>query len=331
MTAHTTPKTAPKTAHDALADGRQVLATEITALQQLDAQLNGSFIEAINVLALCKGRVVVTGIGKSGHVARKISATFASTGTPAMFVHPAEASHGDLGMVTKDDVVLALSNSGEAGELGDIVAYAKRFSIPLIAMTASPESTLAQQADVILWVGPSPEACPNQQAPTTSTTLMIALGDAIAVALMKRRGFSATDFRQYHPGGKLGGQLLAVQTIMQQGDLLPLVSNTATMAETQTIMSDKNFGCAIIVDDKKELAGFITDGDIRRHLSPDLLQKKVTDIMGTKTPRTIAHDALAAAALAAMNQYNITQLVVTEGQTPVGLIRLHDIMRAGVA
>ncbi len=310
---------------------RNVLSLESEALTQLASVLDENFSKALDIIQSIKGRLIVTGMGKAGHVGKKVTATFASTGTPSYFVHPAEASHGDLGMVNEHDAVIALSKSGETKELSDIVNYCKRFSIPLIALTCNPKSTLAVNADVVIWLGPSPEACPNQQAPTTSTTLMIAMGDALAIAMMKRRGFSANDFRTYHPGGKLGGQLLSVASIMKQGDALPLVQSTATMQETQQVMSDGNFGCAIVVNAQNELAGFITDGDIRRHLSPTLLQKPVTEVMGTATPRTIEVDALAAAAVAIMNRHNITQLVIVDGKTPVGLLRLHDIMRAGVA
>lgn len=313
--------------------GRATLRLESAALLRQADQLNENFSKIVELIydhTNRKGRVIVTGMGKPGHVSKKIVATFASTGTPAYFVHPGEASHGDLGMVTDADVVLALSKSGESSELRDIVNYCKRFSVSLVAITANPDSSLGRQADLVLKLTDAEEACPNQQAPTTSTTLMIALGDALAIALMKRRGFTATDFRQYHPGGKLGGQLLSVASVMQQGDALPFVDANATMAQAQIVMSEKNFGCAIVTNDKRELIGFISDGDIRRHLSPDLPNMPVRDIMNA-TPRTITHDALCSAALAVMNQHNITQLVVTEDDKPVGLLRLHDIMRAGVA
>lgn len=300
-------------------------------LEALAASLDERFSAALDLIVGCNGRLIISGVGKPGHVAKKIVATLASTGTPATYVHPTEASHGDLGMVTENDVVLVLSKSGESKELKDIVEYCKRFGIKLIAMTQFPKSTLGLQADVILQMPDAREACPHQLAPTTSTTVMIAFGDALAMALMQRRGFSATDFRQYHPGGKLGGQLLAVAKIMHTGEELPLVPDTATVETTQRIMSASTFGCAIVINKAGELAGFVSDGDIRRHLSNDLLQKNVSVVIGTATPRTIAHDALAAAALALMNQYNITQLVVVENNKPVGLVRLHDILRAGVA
>jgi arabinose-5-phosphate isomerase len=314
-----------------LANGRDTLRAEAQGLFALADRLDENFIAALDIIEKrANGRVIISGMGKSGHVAKKMAATFASTGTPSFFVHPAEASHGDLGMVTDNDTVIALSKSGESAELRDIVSYCKRFDIPLIAIVQNPHSSLARQADVALLLPDLPEACPNQQAPTTSTTLTMALGDALAVALMKRRGFSATDFRQFHPGGKLGGQLLAVASIMKTGDDLPLVDQNADMNKLQTIMSARNYGCAIATDAQGNLAGFVTDGDIRRHMNDGLQGKKVSDIMGS-SPMTIASDALAAAALAAMNQSNITQLVVTENNKPVGLVRLHDILRAGAA
>lgn len=308
----------------------EVLTLESQALVALADSLNENFTKALDIIVALKGRLIVSGMGKAGHIGKKITATLASTGTPCYFVHPAESSHGDLGMISDADAVLMLSNSGETKELGDMINYCKRFSIPLIAVTSKPESTLGRQADVLLQLPPVAEACPNQQAPTTSTTMILGMGDAIAISLMKRRGFSASDFRLYHPGGKLGGQLLAVSAIMKQGDELPLVSNTATMREAEKIISAKTFGCAIVVNDKNELAGFITDGDIRRHLSADLLDKKVTEIMNP-TPRNIDSAALAAEALAIMNKQSITQLLVVDGNKPVGLVRLNDIMSAGVA
>lgn len=233
-------------------------------------------------------------------------------------------------MIGEQDAVLALSKGGESPEMRDIINYCKRFSIPLIAITAKPQSSLGRQADMLLCLADCLEACPNQQAPTTSTTLTVALGDALAVTLMKRRGFSATDFRQYHPGGKLGGQLVSVNSLMQKEDSLPLVDENTRMAEALTVMTNHNFGCAIVTAANGNLSGFLTDGDIRRHLSTDLADKQVKDVMG-QNPRTIDSDALAAAALALMNQHNITQLVVVKNSKPVGLIRLHDILRAGVA
>lgn len=314
-----------------LSIGRETLHQEAQGLQMLADSLDETFSKALDIIAArSNGRLVISGMGKSGHVGKKITATLASTGTPALFVHPAEASHGDLGMVTDHDTVIALSKSGESAELRDLINYCKRFSIPLISITQKPQSTLAQQSDVVLLLPDLPEACPNQQAPTTSTTLTMALGDALAVALMKRRGFSATDFRQFHPGGKLGGQLLSVRALMKTGDDLPLIADTATVEQTLHVMSAKNFGCAIVVNMSGALQGFVTDGDIRRHMAPNLTTQPVTSIMA-KTPLNIAHDALAAAALAMMNQHNVTQLIVLEERVPVGLVRLYDLLKAGVA
>lgn len=330
----TTKKDAPNRAaasEQDLAVGRDTLRQEAQALEILADSLNESFTAALDIIQTrASGRVIITGMGKSGHVGKKIAATFASTGTPAFFVHPAEASHGDLGMVTDNDTVIALSKGGESPELRDIVGYCKRFSIPLIAITQNPAATLARQADVVLLLPDLPEACPNQQAPTTSTTLTMAYGDALAVGLMKRRGFTATDFRQFHPGGKLGGQLLAVRTVMKSGSDLPLVKDTAMMAQVIETMSEKNYGCAIVVDKDDNLVGFVTDGDVRRHVAPDMLLQPVTNVMA-RSPQTIASDALAAAALALMNQHSFTQLLVLDGTKPVGLVRLNDVMRAGAA
>ena len=309
---------------------REVLTIEAEALTTLAANLNEEFTKALDIIANLKGRLIVSGMGKAGHVGKKATATYASTGTPCYFVHPAEASHGDLGMISENDAVLMLSNSGETKELGDMINYCKRFSIPLIAMTSKRDSTLGREADIVLQLANVPEVCPNQQAPTTSTTMQLALNDAMAIALMKRRGFSASDFRLYHPGGKLGGQLLAVKTIMKQGDDLPLVLETSTMEQALKVISEKTFGCAIIVKDNNELAGFMTDGDIRRNLSSDLLQRKISDVMNSN-PRRIDSNALASEALAIMNQHAITQLLVVNENTPVGLVRLNDIMKAGVA
>lgn len=313
-----------------LVHARETLRLESNALMKQAEILNADFSRIIDLIIGLQGRLIITGMGKSGHVGKKMAATFASTGTPSFFVHPAEASHGDMGMIGETDAVIALSKGGESPELRDIINYCKRFDIPLVAITAKPQSSLGRQADHLLCLADTMEACPNQQAPTTSTTLTIALGDALAVTLMKRRGFSATDFRQYHPGGKLGGQLVSVKSLMQKGESLPLVQENALIADALNIMSGGNFGCAIVTTANGNLAGFLTDGDIRRNLANDLAQKQVKDIMG-KNPRTIESEALSAAALAAMNQHNITQLVVVQDDKPVGLIRLHDILRAGVA
>jgi arabinose-5-phosphate isomerase len=271
-------------------------------------------------------------MGKSGHIGRKIAATLASTGTPALYVHPAEASHGDLGMITGDDAVLALSNSGETPELADIVAYTRRFSIPLLAIVGRAVSSLAQAADLTLVLPARPEACPIGLAPTTSSTAMLALGDALAVALLERRGFGAYDFGLLHPGGKLGKKLVRVDDIMHRGDELPLVGLAAPMSEVLLEMTAKRLGCVGVVNGRGTLTGIITDGDLRRHMEDGLLGRRAAEIM-TAAPKTIRPQALAAEALAVMNQAErpFTVIFVVEGQRPVGALHMHDCLRAGVA
>ena len=315
---------------DDLAAARRVLSAEADALNRLAEALDGEFVRALDLLAGVSGRVIVTGMGKSGHIARKIAATLASTGTPAHFVHPGEASHGDLGMITKGDAVLALSNSGETQELTDIVAYAKRFRIPLVAITAGAESSLAESADVALVLPENGEACPMGLAPTTSTTLMLALGDAIAVALLERNDFSADDFYKFHPRGKLGQKFLRVAELMHGGEELPLVGLEGAMSEALLVMTAKRFGCVGVVDASGKLAGIITDGDLRRHMSGKLLEQKTAAVM-TANPKTIRPQALAAEALGVMNDRKITSLFVVEKARPVGIIHIHDCLRAGVA
>ncbi len=322
----------PDMAHTDAEVGRAVLAAEAAGLRALGTTLGAPFSSAVQCLADCAGRVVVSGIGKSGHVGRKIAATFASTGTPALFVHPAEASHGDLGMVLPGDAVLALSNSGETAELADIVAHARRFGLPLIAITGRADSALARAADVLLLLPPSPEACPMGLAPTTSTTMQLALGDALAVALLTRRGFTATDFSVNHPGGKLGAQLRMVRDLMHRGDAVPLAPRTLRMDQALLIMTGKGFGCVGALEADGRLAGVLTDGDLRRAMGPDLLTRNVQDVMNIH-PRTIGPDALAVDALRAMNAAPrpVTSLFVTEAGRPVGLLHVHDLLRAGVA
>ncbi|QXM24382.1 KpsF/GutQ family sugar-phosphate isomerase [Elioraea tepida] len=320
---------APAGAAD-LAAARAVLATEAAALAALAERLDGRFVTALDLIGSASGRVVVTGMGKSGHVARKIAATFASTGTPALFVHPAEASHGDLGMITASDAVLALSNSGETPELADLVDYTRRFAIPLVAITGRAESTLAREADVALLLAEAPEACPMGLAPTTSTTQMLALGDALAVALLARKGFTAADFRLFHPGGRLGRKLLRVRDLMHTGAEVPLAPAGTPMDRAIIAMTAGRFGCLGLVDGAGLLVGIITDGDLRRAMSPDLLSRTAAEVM-TASPRTIGAEALAAEALREMNQRRITALFVTEAGRPVGIIHVHDLLRAGVA
>lgn len=310
---------------------REVILTEADALRTLADALDSRFREAVDLLLAANGRVIVTGIGKSGHIAHKIAATLASTGTPAQFVHPAEASHGDLGMVTRNDVVLAISNSGEAPELANMIAFAKRFEIPLIGLTSKPDSSLGQHSDVVLEVPNLAEACGTGVVPSSSTTMALALGDALAIALMKHRDFTAKDFREFHPGGKLGSKLAKVSDLMHRGDELPLISVNTPMSEALIAISQKGFGVVGILDGKN-LAGIITDGDLRRHMD-GLLEKMAKDVM-TPAPSLVAADDLAESALAVMNAKKITCLFVTEtrdASEPVGILHIHDCLRAGLS
>jgi arabinose-5-phosphate isomerase len=309
---------------------RRVIETEIAGLRTLSDSIGNDVAHAIEILASVTGRVVVSGMGKSGHVARKIASTLASTGTPALFVHPAEASHGDLGMITQADAVFALSNSGETTELADLVDYCKRFEIPLISMTGKGESTLASAADASLVIPAADEACPMGLAPTTSTTVMLALGDAIAVALLARRGFSSEDFHTLHPGGKLGRRLLKVRDIMHGGGELPIIPIDTVMSEALIEMTAKGFGCVGVCDADGCLAGILTDGDLRRHMSDDLTMKAVADVMTTGA-KTIEPDILASEALHFMNENKITNVFVVSDKKPVGVLHIHDCLRAGVA
>jgi len=310
--------------------GRNVLVLEAQALAALAASLDRGFDAAVELLAGCTGRVVVSGMGKSGHVGRKIAATMASTGTPALFVHPGEASHGDLGMIVQGDAVLALSNSGETAELSDMVAHCKRFGLPLVAIIGRAGSSLARDADVALVLPPAPEACPMGLAPTTSTTMQLALGDALAVALLTRRGFTATDFRTFHPGGKLGAKLMRVAQLMHRD--MPLAEPNLAMADALVAMTAGRFGCLGILDAGR-LAGIVTDGDLRRALKAgvDLLARDAGAVM-TRNPRSIGPDMLAAEALRLMNESGITAMfVVDDAARPVGILHIHDLLRAGVA
>lgn len=316
-------------ANDDLAAMERVLRFEAEGILALARALDGGMAKAIDILGRVSGRVVVTGMGKSGHIARKIAATLASTGTPALFVHPAEASHGDLGMITQNDAVIALSNSGATPELADIVAYTRRFAIPLIGLTSRGDSALAEAADVAIILPNAAEACPMGLAPTTSTTMMLALGDALAIALLERRGFSPTEFRLLHPGGHLGRRLLRVDDIMHRGDRIPLVGPDAPMGEAILEMTAKSFGCVGIVDATGRLSGIITDGDLRRHMDSDLLSLSAGAVM-TPQPKVIRPQALAAEALGLMNDLTITSLFVTEDERPVGLVHMHDCLRAGI-
>lgn len=316
--------------HSDLDSARRVLKTEADALDALANSLDGPFIEALDLIDNATGRVVVTGMGKSGHVGNKIVATLASTGQPAFFVHPGEASHGDLGMVQTDDVVIALSNSGETSELSDIIAFTRRYRIGLIGMTRGANSTLAEASDVALIIPNSPEACPMGLAPTTSTTVMLALGDALAVCLLERKGFSAQDFKNFHPGGKLGQRLLKVADLMHDGDHLPLVGQDTPMSDALIVMSQKSFGVVGVVDENGVLGGVITDGDLRRHMSKDLIDQRAGDVM-TSGCISVKPSQIASEALAIMNERKITSLFCVDGVKPVGILHIHDCLRAGVA
>ncbi|WP_238474654.1 KpsF/GutQ family sugar-phosphate isomerase [Azospirillum cavernae] len=320
----------PRSPAEDLACAARVLRTEAEALTALADGLNGAFLQALDLITGIQGRVIVTGMGKSGHVARKIAATLASTGTPAFFVHPGEASHGDLGMIAKIDAVVALSNSGDTHELSDIIAYTRRFDIPLIGMTRKESSALAEQSDVALILPPVPEACPLGLAPTTSTTMMLALGDALAVALLERRGFSAADFREFHPGGQLGRALLKVTDVMHKGDGLPLCRLDSPLSDVIFEMTAKRLGCVGVTDEAGALVGIITDGDVRRHLAPELLAERADSIMSPR-PKTIRPKALIVEALRVMNEKQITTLFVIEADRPLGIVHIHDCLRMGAA
>lgn len=310
---------------------RRVIATEADALVQLQSTLDDSFAQAVDLILAATGRVIVSGMGKSGHIARKIAATFASTGTPAHFVHPAEASHGDLGMLAVGDVVLVLSNSGETPELADMIAHTRRFGIPMIGIASNPDSTLLRQADVALVLPKAAEACQNGIVPTSSTTMTLALGDALAIALMEHRKFTPEHFRTFHPGGKLGASLSFVRDLMHDGDALPLVSQQTPMSDALIEISKKGFGVVGVTDDAGNLIGIITDGDLRRHMS-GLLDHVAADVM-TKNPTTINPDALAQEAVGIMNARKITCLFATEngvGSPALGLIHIHDCLRVGL-
>jgi arabinose-5-phosphate isomerase len=318
----------------AIASAARTLQLETEGLSALKAALASdlidSFAAAVEVLRACRGRVIVTGMGKSGHVGLKVAATLSSTGTPAYFVHPSEASHGDLGMITRDDVIVAFSWSGETVELGNIVSYSRRFAVPLIAVTSNPRSTLAEAAELVLAMPQAKEACPHGLAPTTSTVMQLALGDCLAMALLDSKGFTARDFKALHPGGQLGARLKFVSDLMHKGDRLPLTAADAVMTEAIVVMTEKALGCLGVVDDNGFLKGIITDGDLRRHMGDGLLSRRVQEIM-TPAPKTVSPDLLASAALEMINSSKITTLFVVENGRPVGIIHIHDLLRAGVA
>ena len=311
---------------------RQTIDREIEALKQMENSLDDTLGKVLDILQNTRGRVIVTGMGKSGHIGNKIAATMASTGTPAFFLHPSEASHGDLGMVTKDDSVIAISNSGESKELLDILTYCRRFSIPLIAITKNPDSSLGRNSDLILRLPDNKEACPLGLAPMSSTTATLVMGDILAAALMVRKGFTEDDFKLRHPGGKLGSILRHVSDIMHTGDEMPLIKEDAIMQDALITMSSKMLGCVGIVDDNGDLIGMIKDGDLRRWMSPNLISEKVSKVM-TKNPRTITKDILIAEAVNVMNNTGkgITNVFVVENKKPIGIVHIHDCLKAGVS
>ncbi len=314
---------------DHLEIASEVIDLEIKGLEALKNALDSQFSNAVEALRKADGRIVVTGMGKSGHVARKIAATFSSTGSPAIFVHPGEASHGDLGMISGKDVILALSKSGETNELGDLMAFAARFSIPIVAITCQSGSTLSKAAAAALVLPPAREACGETRAPTTSTTMMMAAGDALAIALLRDRGFTADDFHGFHPGGNLGAALRRVTDLMHGPEKLPLTSPSTSVEAIVKIISAGGFGCAGVVDQNGALAGIITDGDLRRHYGSNLAEMKAKDIM-TTSPRTAPPEALAGDILALMSREKITALFVVKDKKPVGLVHVHDCLSTGV-
>jgi arabinose-5-phosphate isomerase len=325
-------------ANEAVQSALRTLDAGVSGVSAISAALEGplglAFVETVDLIRLAKGRVIVTGLGKSGHVARKIAATLASTGTPAFFVHAAEASHGDLGMITQDDVIIALSWSGEQPEMKNLVNYSKRFAIPMIAVTSNAASPLGEAAQIVLELPKAREACPHNLAPTTSSLMQAAIGDALAIALLEGRGFTALEFANFHPGGKLGAMLKSVRDIMHTGDAIPIKPLGTKMSDALVEMSSKGFGCVCIVDGSGNIAGIITDGDLRRQMMrPDLMTALVDDVM-TKNPRTIAPGMLASEIMresVTASKPAVMMLIVAEGNKPVGIVHVHDVLRAGVA
>jgi arabinose-5-phosphate isomerase len=334
-------KTMPRTTGEGASDHARAIASAVRTLRAeaggiealanaMHDGLGSSFNAAVDLIRNAHGRVIVTGMGKSGHVGRKVAATLSSTGTPAHFVHPSEASHGDLGMITPGDVIMALSWSGETVELTDLTDYSRRFRIGLIAVTANVDSTLAKAADVVLVLPQAREACPHNLAPTTSTLMQQALGDAIAIALLESRGFTALEFAKFHPGGRLGAMLKFVRDVMRSGDAVPIVPLGTRMSEALVEMTAKSVGCVIITNADNRIMGIITDGDLRRHMSASLLDFTVEQIM-TREPKTVRPNQLASEALEFLNSAKKTQLIVAEGGRPIGVVHVHDLLRAGIA
>jgi len=318
-----------KLANSDIMSAKMTIATEVEALNVMGNNLDESLTEALDLMQAASGRVILTGMGKSGHIARKIAASLASTGTPSFFVHPAEASHGDLGMITPDDVIIAISNSGESKELLDILYYSKRYGIKLIAITKNPDSSLGKAGDVVLKLPSSKEACPLGLAPTSSTTATLVLGDILTVAMIERKGFSKEQFNQRHPGGKLGSVLQKVSDLMHTGDEMPLLPSNTGMQETLLTMTSKRLGCVGFTNDSGELIGILTDGDLRRCLSNDILTKKAEDVM-TKNPKVISPDAMATEAVKLMQDKKITNIFAVKDGKPVGVIHIHDCLSSGI-
>ena len=319
----------------AIESAMRTIETERRGLEALEralaSGLAGPFSRAVEIIGDISGRVVITGVGKSGHIGNKLAASLASTGTPSFFVHPVEANHGDLGMITQDDVIIAISWGGESAEMRGIISYSRRFSIPMIAITAGETSTLARESDVVLLLPKEQEACPHGLAPTTSTMLQLAIGDALTVALLEARGFTAEDFRTFHPGGKLGASLSHVADIMHKGDRVPLVKLGTGMPEAAMMLSKMRFGCVGVIDEKGCLCGIVPDGDIARNLGASLAEKLVDEVM-TPNPKTVKETTLATSAMAVLNRHNISALmVIDEGRRPIGVVHFHDLLRIGVA
>ena len=306
--------------------GKEVIEIEIKALRLLKNNINSDFLKIVNLLFENKGKIFISGIGKSGHIASKIASTLSSIGSPSFFIHPSEANHGDLGMLEKKDSIILISNSGESSELINLLLHCKKMKIPMISITSDPNSTLAKESDYLILIPQNIEACPLELAPTSSTTCMLAVGDAIAVTLLKKRGFTSKDFHALHPGGKLGHILLEVQDVMKKNKFIPLISEKQKVSDAILEMTSKGNGCVGVVSQKGELTGIITDGDLRRHMSSDLVNKKVVDVM-TKKPKTLSPSTLVSKALKMMNDQSITNYFITKEKKPIGIIHMHDILR----
>ena len=309
-----------------LGSAKRALEIESQALQKLKKSIGKEFLSVINVLSKIKGRIIISGVGKSGHVGKKIAATLSSTGTPSMFIHPTEASHGDLGMITKSDAIILLSNSGESPELDDMITYAKRYNLPLVGITSKRKSTLVNSTEKILLLLEFREACPLKLAPTTSTTMMMALGDALAISLLEKRSFSSENFKKFHPGGQLGSKMQTVKDLMHKGREMPLIESNKKMGSMLILMTEKRLGCVGIVNQKKSLIGVVTDGDLRRNMNKNIINKKASEVM-TKKPKVVKEDTLVGEALSLMNSTKITSLFVCANTKPVGIVHVHDLLR----